>query len=126
MLRSLGPTNIASIPSTPSMSSIMIMGSGAATSRTKSNSPLARAFSIRSAQIARTLGSLSEMLRGVKPLLTSPRRWRCSGASMLIIDGMGGESGRMPWRLQKVAESFETRITSSCRLMPQTLRLSSK
>ena len=39
---------------------------------------------------------------------------------MLIIDGIGGESGRMPWRLQKVCESFDTVWTSSWRVMPQT------
>ena len=39
---------------------------------------------------------------------------------MLIIEGSGGESGRIPWLLQKRAGSFETRMTSACFAMPQS------
>ena len=79
--------------STPSRSPITIIGSGAATSWTKSQRPARRRASTSSLQIARILGSWSSTRRGVKPLLTSARRRRCSGSSMLIIDGIGGESG---------------------------------
>ena len=58
--------------------------------------------------------------RGVKPLLTRLRRCLCSGSSMLIIDGIGGESGREPWREQKVGGSRESAITSSYRVTPHT------
>ena len=38
---------------------------------------------------------------------------------MLIIDGMGGESGRELRPEQKSVGDFDTFITSSCRLIPQ-------
>jgi hypothetical protein len=99
--------------STPSMSPIMIIGRCAATSPTKSNERFARARSIRSTQIARTFASCSAMRRGVNPLFTRLRRRLCAGSSMLIMDGIGGESGRMPSALQKVSGFLATRITSS-------------
>ena len=53
--------------STPSMSPIMAMGSGAATSRTNSQLPRVATFSISSTQISRTFACWSDTRFGVKP-----------------------------------------------------------
>ena len=91
----------------------MIIGSGAATSLTKSHSPRSHTASMISSQPARTSVSLSRTRRGVKPLFTSFRRCRCSGSSMSIIIGSGGKSGRMPPAFENVSGCLETAFRSS-------------
>ena len=98
---------------TPSMSPIMIIGSMAATSLTRSHSPCSQTESMISSQAWRTLSVSSRTRRGVKPRLTSLRRLQCSGSSMSIIIGSGPLSGRMPPALENVAESFEMAFTSA-------------
>ena len=75
---------------TPSMSPIMISGSGAAMSHTKSHSPRSHTASMISSQ---TVADLVLAARapgaGVKPRFTSLRRCQCSGSSMSIIIGIG-------------------------------------
>ena len=91
----------------------MISGSQAAMSMTKSHSPCSHTASMMSSHASRTSASRSRTRRGVKPLLTSLRRRKCSGSSMSIIIGSGPESGRMPWALENVAGSFEMALRSS-------------
>ena len=67
------------------MSPIMTSGSQAATSFTKSKLPFSRPRRSSSALTTRTRGSRSITRRGVKPLLTSERRFLCSGSSMSIM-----------------------------------------
>ena len=74
----------------------------------------------------RIFGSWSATRRGVKPLLTRPRRCLWAGSSRLIIDGIGGESGRLLPLLQNASGRFESSITSACRVMPQSWFASSQ
>ena len=95
---------------TPSMSPIMIIGSGAAMSQTKSHSPRSHTASmIASHDVADLRSSLSRTRRGVKPRFTSLRRFQCSGSSMSIIIGIGPVSGRMPPAFENVVGSFDGR-----------------
>ena len=57
--------------------------------------------------------SLSRTRSGVKPRLTSLRRFQCSGSSMSIIIGSGPESGRMPPAFENVAGSFDAPSTAA-------------
>ena len=98
---------------TPRASPIMIMGSGAATSRTRSHEPRSHTASMIESHTRRMRSSLSRTRRGVKPLLTSLRRRRWSGSSMSIIIGSGPLSGRMPPALENVAGSAEMALTSA-------------
>ncbi len=77
MLRSVG--------STPSMSPITAIGSGAAISRTKSHSPRSHTASMRVSHSRAIDGSFSLTRLRVKPALTSLRRNRCAGSSMSIM-----------------------------------------
>ncbi len=65
-------------------------------------------------------GSWSATRRGVKPRLTSSRRFLCSGSSMLIMDGIGGESGRCPPPLHIASGVFEAVWMSEWRVTPHT------
>jgi hypothetical protein len=107
------------------MSPITIIGSGAATSRTKSQRPCPATAAMSSRQIRRSFGSWSSTRRGVKPRFTSPRRRLCSGSSMLIIDGIAGASGRELPLEQNSSGLFETRCTSSCSATPKSSRAGS-
>jgi hypothetical protein len=95
----------------PSMSPITTIGSGAARSRTKSHSPCSHTRSMRSSQISVTWSRVARTRAGVKPRLTSLRRFRWPGASMSIIHGIGPVSGRLPPALENVAGSRPTAIT---------------
>jgi hypothetical protein len=103
-----------------------IIGSGAARSWTKSQAPRSTTRSISSLQTARMRGSWSDTRRGVKPRFTRLRRCLWRGSSRLIIDGIGGESGRELWREQKVGGSRDSAITSSYRATPHTPPVSSQ
>ena len=50
---------------------------------------------------------------GVKPRLTSLRRFQCAGSSMSIIIGSGPESGRMPPAFENVDGSFDAASTAA-------------
>ena len=71
--------------STPSMSPITAIGSGAAMSRTKSHSPRSQTESIRVSHSVAMDGTLSITRLRVKPALTSLRRNTCAGSSMSIM-----------------------------------------
>ena len=105
---------------------MMIMGSGAAMSRTKSAVPASHTRSRMASQTLRIPSSLSRMRLGVNPPLTSRRRLTCSGASVSIIMGRGNPSGRMPPALEKVSGSFEISLMSAYRVIPHTPAASSK
>ncbi len=61
---------------TPRASPIMIMGRGAATSRTRSQEPVSHTASRIESHTRRMRSSLSRTRRGVNPLFTSLRRRR--------------------------------------------------
>src|SRR5271157_1860941 len=69
---------------TPRSSAITRSGSSAATSVTKSHSPLSATLATISRASSRTWISRRPMVRGVKPRLTSFRSWVCRGGSMWI------------------------------------------
>jgi hypothetical protein len=98
---------------TPSMSPISTIGSGAATSRTKSHAPRSQTLSMIASHLSRISPSRSRTRPGVKPRFTTLRRFQCSGSSMSIIIGMGPESGRMPPALENVDGSFEAPSTAA-------------
>ena len=95
------------------MSPIMMMGSGAAMSRTKSQRPSSQTVSMMASQTIRSLSSMARTRLGVKPSDTSRRRRTCSGASKSIIIGMGGNLGRIPPALEKDSVSTEAALTAA-------------
>ena len=98
---------------TPSASPIMISGSGAAMSQTKSHSPFSQTASMISSQTERIFSSLlAHPPRREAPVdQLAPRP--VPGSSMSIIIGIGPLSGRMPPALEKVFGSFDTARRSS-------------
>ena len=82
-------------------------------SATKSQVPFSHTASRIPSQMARTWPSISRTCRGVNPAETSRRRRTCSGASNSIIIGSGGNFGRIPLALEKVAVSVETALMSA-------------
>ena len=103
-----------------------IIGSGAAMSVTKSHSPRSHTASMISSHAFLISSSLSRMRRGVNPLLTSLRRFQCSGSSMSIIMGMGPFTGRLPAAFENVSASFSAASTAAYDAMPQSPVWSSK
>src|SRR5262249_59181156 len=99
---------------------------GAGIRRRRRRGPWGGPAAISPRQIAGIWGSWSSPRRGVKPLLTSARRRRCCGSSRLIIDGIGGASGRELIREQNTSGFFETAITSACVETAHSLALSSQ
>ena len=97
----------------PSRSAIIISGSGAATSHTKSQVPASHTRSTMRRHSPATVSSISPMRRGVKPRFTSERRRWWSGSSIEIIIGSGVPWGRGARRLEKVLGSFSMASTSS-------------
>ena len=91
----------------------MMMGSGAAMSRTKSQWPASQTWSMRASQTARSLSSIARTRLGVKPSETRRRRRTCSGASKSIIIGRGGNLGRMPPALENDSVSTEASLTAA-------------
>ena len=106
-------SRVRSSGATPSWSPIMIIGSIAATSVTKSHSPRSITESMISSAAARTAGSLPRTCFGVKPLFTRRRRRLCSGSSMSIIIGSAKASGRQPSAFEKRSGWRDTSRTSS-------------
>ena len=98
---------------TPSMSPIMMSGSGAAMARTKSQLPSAQTLSRMASQTIRSLSSMARTRLGVKPSETSRRRRTCSGASKSIIIGIGPYLGRMPPALENDSVSTEASLTAA-------------
>jgi hypothetical protein len=103
----------------PIMSQMILSGSAAAISSTKSHEPFgATSRTIRRA-VDRTVSSSDVMTRGVKPRFTSFRSFVWRGASMLIIEPKNSSSstGRSPMLEplpeMNVSESRDTRTTSS-------------
>ncbi len=103
-----------------------IIGSGAAMSWTKSHSPCSQTVSMIASHTSRIFCSLSRTRRGVKPLLTSFRRFQCSGSSMSIIIGIGPLSGRIPPAFENVAGSFSIARSAAYDAMPHTPFFASK
>ena len=66
---------------------MVMSGTHAATSRTRSNSPRSAAASSSVRVVRRIASSWSRTRRGVKPLFTSLRRFMCSGSSESIMLG---------------------------------------
>jgi hypothetical protein len=90
-----------------------INGSQAAMSHTKSHPPRSDTASISRSVVRRIDDSCSRTRRGVKPALTSFRRFRWAGSSMSIIIGMGPESGRIPPAFENRSGEVDTCRTRS-------------
>ena len=91
----------------------MMMGSGAATSLTKSQLPCSQTRSMRASQTSRSLSSMARTRLGVNPSETRRLRRTCSGASKSIIIGSGGNLGRMPLALENDSVSTEACLTAA-------------
>lgn len=98
--------------STPSMSPMTAMGSGAARSQTKSHSPRSQTLSIRASHSAPIEASRSLTRFRVKPALTSLRRNRWAGSSIAIIMGGASWSGRIPPALENSSGARSASITA--------------
>ena len=71
-------------------------GSGTEIASTKSHSPLLATASIASLVISRKRSSSLPTMRGVKPLLMSPRSWACLGSPSSIKPSFTGLPSQDP------------------------------
>ena len=101
-----------------------MLGSGLASTVTRSPPPSATSRSTRSAQNARTAGSTEAACRGVNPRATRRRNAVWAGASCITIGGLSARpsassspySTDRPPALLKVSASTAAASTSACRL----------
>ena len=113
---------------TPIGSAITSSGSSAATSVTKSHSPLGPTRSMISLACRRVDSSRVPTMRGVKPLLTSSRSFVCLGGSMFSmiirvicnISSFSGSTNSAPRSSdENVVLLCDTWMTSACLVTTQ-------